>query len=134
MASRGPSDIPRSFPRGQALVFQANWITSRLPHLSLPLTYSATALEKQKQGAKGHISPQYAHSPIPWKEMGRACKAASHSCCTGKGQREGRGKGGTGPDAEVNHAHFRQLLGSHATSLALGNVYGGGGGNLGQQL
>lgn len=43
---------------------------------------------REMEGAKGHFFPQYAQSPVPWKEMGRAHKAASHSCCRGKGQGE----------------------------------------------
>lgn len=63
--------------------------------------------------------------------MGRACKAASHSCCIGKGQSGWGGKGGTGSDAEVSHAHFRQLRGSHATTLAPGKLCVGAVGGLG---
>lgn len=89
MVSPGPSDAPRSFPRGEALVSQASWTDSRQPRLSFPLTYPLTALKKPER-VKGPFVPHMPTAPFPGRKWAGLAKLhpipAAQEKVTGRGE------------------------------------------------
>lgn len=103
-------------------------------HTSHFLSPTLSLLQRNRREHKRSLLPTISPQPhsLPGRKWAGHAKLHPIPAAEEKVRGWGQGKGGTGSDAEVNHAHFRQLPGFPATSPALWSVYREGG--SGQQL
>lgn len=114
-----PADFPRSFPRVEAVVTGP---TGQLPahHTSHFLSPTPSWLQRNtKRERKVVYPPQYTHNRFFGRKWAGFAKLHRIPAAQEKVRGRRWWKGGTDSDAEVNHAHFHQLPGSNALSLAL---------------
>lgn len=130
----GHYGVPRPHRHSQGERPWYSSLTGQLPghHTSHFLSPILLLLQRnRKREQKVTFSHNMPIAPFPGRKWAGLAKLHPIPAAEEKVRGRGRGKGGTGSGVEVNHAHFRQLLGSHATSLALWYVYWSRVGGLG---